>query len=76
LLVFGNPKAGTLLMNAHPLAALDLPLKFLIWEEAGRVSVAHVPSRALAERYAIPAHDPVLALLQQALDGLAGRISR
>jgi len=35
LLIFGNPKAGTPLMLAAPTAALDLPLKILVWEDAG-----------------------------------------
>jgi hypothetical protein len=34
LLLFGNPRAGTPLMAAAPTAALDLPLKVLIWEVA------------------------------------------
>ena len=33
LLIFGNPKAGTPLMLASPSAALDLPLKILVWED-------------------------------------------
>lgn len=32
LLVFGSPPAGTPLMLATPLAALDLPLKVLVWD--------------------------------------------
>ncbi|MEO6054519.1 MAG: DUF302 domain-containing protein [Chthoniobacterales bacterium] len=32
LLIFGDPKAGTPLMNAYPTLAMDLPLKALIWE--------------------------------------------
>jgi uncharacterized protein (DUF302 family) len=31
LLIFGNPHGGTLIMQAYPLAALDLPLKLLAW---------------------------------------------
>jgi uncharacterized protein (DUF302 family) len=31
LLIFGNPHAGTPVMQAYPLAALDLPLKLLAW---------------------------------------------
>jgi uncharacterized protein (DUF302 family) len=31
LLIFGNPHAGTPVMEAYPLAALDLPLKLLAW---------------------------------------------
>jgi uncharacterized protein (DUF302 family) len=34
LVVFGNPKAGTPLMQAAPTLALDLPLKVLAWEDA------------------------------------------
>jgi uncharacterized protein (DUF302 family) len=31
LIIFGNPHAGTPVMEAFPLAALDLPLKLLAW---------------------------------------------
>src|ERR1700685_1018852 len=34
LLIFGNPKAGTPLMQAEPAAGLDLPLKALVWQDA------------------------------------------
>jgi uncharacterized protein (DUF302 family)/uncharacterized membrane protein YidH (DUF202 family) len=35
LLIFGNPKGGTPLMIASPTAAIDLPLKILVWEDDG-----------------------------------------
>lgn len=35
LLLFGNPKAGTPVMEANPHAALELPLKVVVWEDAG-----------------------------------------
>lgn len=34
LIVFGNPKTGTPLMQACPTLAIDLPLKALVWEDA------------------------------------------
>src|SRR3974390_2351729 len=34
LLIFGDPKAGTPLMLAVPIVAIDLPLKILVWEDA------------------------------------------
>ena len=34
LLIFGNPKAGTPLMQARQTIGLDLPLKVLAWEDA------------------------------------------
>ncbi|AHV91276.1 hypothetical protein D554_1066 [Bordetella holmesii 30539] len=39
VLIFGNPKAGTPLMLAEPDLALDLPLRVLVRERAGRVEV-------------------------------------
>ncbi len=33
LLIFGNPKAGTPLMQAAQTVGIDLPLKALIWED-------------------------------------------
>lgn len=35
LLIFGNPRAGTALMEAAPRSAIDLPLKLLVWQDAG-----------------------------------------
>ena len=51
LVVFGNPAAGTLVMAAAPLAALDLPLKVLIWDDAGQTKVTYYGPAALAARY-------------------------
>ena len=38
VVIFGNPEAGTPVMQAAPLAALDLPLKVLVWADGGRPS--------------------------------------
>ncbi|MGC2486869.1 MAG: DUF302 domain-containing protein [Acidimicrobiales bacterium] len=53
LVIFGNPRAGTPVMEAEPLAALDLPLKLLIWAEDGATKVSYVSPSALAERYGL-----------------------
>ena len=56
LLIFGNPKAGTPLMLAAPSAALDLPLKILIAEDAaGKVWVSYNSAQYLQERHRLPA---------------------
>ena len=55
VLIFGNPKGGTPLMVARPLAALDLPLKVLIWEDADKVAwVSYNTPEFLAQRHGIP----------------------
>ena len=75
VLIFGHPKAGTPLMVASPLLALDLPLKVLVWQDASqKVWVSYNATEFLAERYAIPAElvkniSGVPALVQAALAG-------
>jgi uncharacterized protein (DUF302 family) len=55
LLIFGNPKAGTPLMLASPLVAIDLPLKALSWQDAeGRVWLSFNSPQYIQERYGIP----------------------
>jgi uncharacterized protein (DUF302 family) len=55
LLLFGNPKAGTPLMMAAPSAALDLPLKILIWQDAqGKVWLSYNSAEYLKERHGLP----------------------
>ncbi len=56
LLIFGNPKAGTPLMLASPSAAIDLPLKILVWEDArGKAWVSYNSPAYLQERHNLPA---------------------
>jgi uncharacterized protein (DUF302 family) len=55
VLIFGSPKAGTPLMIASPLLALDLPLKVLVWQsEDDRVWVSSTTVAYLQARYSIP----------------------
>ena len=52
LVIFGNPRGGTPLMLAHPLLALDLPLKLLLWESNnGHVFVSYTAPSYLATTY-------------------------
>jgi uncharacterized protein (DUF302 family)/uncharacterized membrane protein YidH (DUF202 family) len=55
LLIFGNPKGGTPIMLAAPSAAIDLPLKILVWEDAqGKVWASYNSPAYLQQRHAIP----------------------
>ncbi len=53
LVLFGSPAAGTPVMEAAPLAALDLPLRILIWADGDRTSVTYYSPAAIAERYGL-----------------------
>src|SRR5262245_46904123 len=51
LIMFGKPTVGAAVMLAAPLAALDIPLKVLVWEDGnGAVSVSYNSPESLAER--------------------------
>ena len=55
LLIFGNPKSGTPLMQASPSIAIDLPLKILVWEDAdGRVWLSYNSPVYLQARHQLP----------------------
>lgn len=57
LLIFGNPTAGTPLMLAAPSIALDLPLKILVWEDAGgKVWTTYNSPEYLRARFHLPAN--------------------
>jgi uncharacterized protein (DUF302 family) len=51
--IFGSPRAGTPVMVAVPLAALDLPLKALVWDDAGQTRVSYTAPATLAARYGL-----------------------
>jgi uncharacterized protein (DUF302 family) len=55
LVLFGNPAAGTPVMAAAPLAALDLPLKLLIWADDEQTKVSYYGPATLAARYGLSA---------------------
>ena len=55
LVIFGSPKAGTPVMAASPLSALDLPLKVLIWADGGQTKVSYYAPAALAASHHLTA---------------------
>jgi uncharacterized protein (DUF302 family) len=72
LVIFGNPKAGTPVMQGAQTAGIDLPLKALIWQdEAGSVWLATNDPAWIAQRHHVPATDRAIAALADALAALA-----
>ena len=56
LIIFGSPVAGTPVMVASPLAAIDLPVKILVWQDdAGAVWMSHLDPAWLAARHGLSA---------------------
>jgi uncharacterized protein (DUF302 family) len=56
LLIFGNPKGGTPLMQENQVSGLDLPVRALVWQDAdGRVWLTYNDPRWLAARHGLGA---------------------
>lgn len=71
LLIFGNPRGGTPLMECAQTAGVDLPMKALVWEDASSVvRVGYNDPAYIAERHDA-ADCPAVENLQQALSALA-----
>lgn len=73
LVLFGNPKVGTPLMQCNQTTAIDLPQKALIWQaEDEKVRISYNDPTYLAQRHGISqACAEPLAKVAQALEGLA-----
>ena len=53
VVIFGSPESGTPVMAAAPLAALDLPLKVLVWADDDGTKLSYTAPAALAARYGL-----------------------
>ena len=67
LVIFGSPAGGTPVMVAVPLAAIDLPLKVLIWDDAGQAKVSYYAPATVAARHHL---NPDLAAKLAGIDPL------
>ena len=72
VLIFGNPKAGTPLMQVRQTLGLDLPLRVLVWEdEAGKVWLTYRRVGSLARQHHLTGHDEAVKALDDGLGALA-----
>ena len=72
LIVFGNPNLGTPLMQASQTTGIDLPQKFLVWEDGeGNVKVSYNDPAFLVKRHGIEGNEDVLTNITGALDNLS-----
>lgn len=74
LLIFGNPAAGTPVMAAAPVSALDLPLKILVWsDDDGQVWMTYLSGDWLAVRYGL---EERMAAALSAPDAITAKLAR
>jgi len=75
VLIFGNPKGGTLLMQDKQTTGLDLPLRVLAWEDAnGRVWINYDDPAWIANRHELgPRSDATVKAMATGLAALVGK---
>ena len=73
LLIFGNAKGGTPLMQSDQTIGIDLPLKALVWQDAsGRTWLSYNDPSWLAKRHGLGAEvDPAVKAMAAALNAVA-----
>jgi uncharacterized protein (DUF302 family) len=71
LIVFGNPNAGTPLMQRSQEVALDLPQKFLVWQDRGDTFITYNDPLFVGRRHNVQGQDARLQAIANALDSFA-----
>jgi len=75
VLIFGNPKGGTVIMQKDSAVALDLPLRVAVYsDDAGKVWVSYHNPQSLSADYDV-AGVPVLSAVEEALDKLTTAVT-
>jgi uncharacterized protein (DUF302 family) len=75
VMLFGNPRSGTPLMQSDPRIGIELPLRMLIWQQGEDVLVGYRDPRELSGAYDIASHQPALEQMTTLLDELAAEAS-
>lgn len=75
LLIFGDPKTGTLLMQEQPTIGIDLPLKLLVWEDANHTTqVTYENPIELGKLHGIHQHQNILQKMHELLANLTQQV--
>lgn len=69
LVIFGNPKIGTPILQAEPRTGLDLPNRVLIWDDNGQTTIGYLDPAQLKQRYSVKGAD-------KAFDTMAGALGK
>lgn len=71
VLIFGDPRVGTLLMQDEPEIGYELPMRMLVWDASGQTKVGYRAPLELTTSYAVGDHKEILqrmgALLKELL---------
>jgi uncharacterized protein (DUF302 family) len=72
LIIFGNARGGTPLMQSMQTVGIDLPLKALVWEDAvGKTWISYNEAGWIAERHAVADEQPVVNKMADLLGAIS-----
>ena len=77
LIIFGNPRGGTPLMQANQTIGIDLPLKALVWQDAsGKTWLSYNKPEWLAERHGVGGAERTIATMGVTLNTIAAKATK
>lgn len=75
LLIFGDPRAGTLLMQSDPEIGYELPLRVLVWDAGGQTVVGYRTPTEVAKGYTVAGREEILGRMDPLLGDLVAEIT-
>ena len=76
LIIFGNARGGTPLMQSVQTLGIDLPLKALVWEDvSGTTWLSYNEPSWIAQRHGVANAEPVVSKMSAALSAMARKIT-
>ncbi len=76
LVIFGDPRAGTPLIQADPTIGYELPLRLLVWDAGGQTKIGYRRPTELAGDYAVAAQLETLRRMENLLQQISAESSR
>ncbi len=76
LVIFGDPRAGTVLMQADATVGYELPLRLLIWDAGGQTMIGYRPPTELRDDFAVGNQLEILRRMESLLGQLTTEASR
>ena len=76
VVLFGNPRGGTPLMQQDPRIGFELPLRILVWDHGDDTNVGFKDLRSLSDVYDVPGQAATLEAMSSLLDQLANEAAQ
>jgi len=76
LVIFGDPRVGTLLMQSDPAIGYELPLRLLIWDAAGQTMIGYRRPTELRDDFALGDQLEILRRMENLLEQITAELAR